>query len=709
MLFVRRVPSAVFWAVERAMVAIGKEGNAGSLPGVCEDKKRCKENASEKQVNRREERDSNRWPAPAGYPVSQISQSDFDGDDGGFADVEASVAFSSVTFAMGELRAPMPVARTTTQRRVKESAKDEKARVLLAPRWSWCQSGAVASGQDGQLEQTSGGERCFCVREKGFREETRGVEKMAWDPLVLPCVPAALTALVDAQRGHCHASVQQSFMLSRLAAAAALHSLERPPLSRASSTPGPPSVTAGACLGPLSGDTREAAEAQAGHSAGAKWWENAAWWPASREEVDGRTGGRVGLSLSHEDDVAAGVAWRRSSSRRLRWSPVDTGKHYDHHNDNVCSSPPEIESRGTRLRWAVDVAEVSAVGRLCTRFPKFHRRMLPQVDVDLRLPWIEDRTLNMSSTAAVVDSGVSLVHPSACPSHESPGGGKAALSCLGLGSPSGWPAGEDDTLAGYLSVPLTRTERRLADDHDGDPCPRDWWYRAAVGVDAGRPGHQSPSARALWTPSAAPSHPSLFCDDDLPAFLRALILTQHWSLRECCVKLVGQAQRSFSYASLYTAENVYPSSTSDPRPPWGGGCHDYWSSSSSLDRLFASPLPLPQGLLQPFRVYHTRCHDDHGDADAAAMRDAGLSPRAIVCVSWIEWLPRLHRQPETSTRASAGAAGAAAFGDSHPRVVAEVQSGRLEEGHCKGAWEDGRVQWHPHVVTLAAAAESSTE
>lgn len=138
----------------------------------------------------------------------------------------------------------------------------------------------------------------------------------------------------------------------------------------------------------------------------------------------------VHLSLSHEEEVGAAVAW------------------------------PCVTDAGTPAAtvWAVDVADVQQVARLYRRYPQLHSRWLPQCELP-QLP--------------------------------------------GVGEVSG--------------VPRHSETEACNEVHTGHVLDRPEW-------------------RA--TCSTAPEMAS------------AVILAQHWSLRECCVKLLGVPGRAFGYGCV---------------------------------------------------------------------------------------------------------------------------------------------------------------
>lgn len=130
-------------------------------------------------------------------------------------------------------------------------------------------------------------------------------------------------------------------------------------------------------------------------------------------------------------------------------------------------------------------------------------------------------------------------------------------------------------------------------------------------------GSDCSSSSSLSACAELHSHDHWWCSAvsaDHRVFLEAVILAQHWSIRECCVKLVGVRGRSFSYRSLQAAGSFC--TVSDPP----------FSPGSAV---------LPRGLLRPYQVYAANCQPG---ADERALRRANLRP-TVTCVSWMEWLP----------------------------------------------------------------------
>lgn len=136
-------------------------------------------------------------------------------------------------------------------------------------------------------------------------------------------------------------------------------------------------------------------------------------------------------------------------------------------------------------------------------------------------------------------------------------------------------------------------------------------------------------------------------DSDPCEAFSALALAQHWSIRECAIKLVQVPHCSFSYSILQT-ESVNAALLP--------------VSSSSPSRL------LSNGILQPFQVYYSPCVSENGvrQEDRRKKKDVGWFP-GLACVTWLEWIP-CHQK-------SAGTFG----------------------GISQGTF------WKPHVVTVAAS------
>lgn len=115
----------------------------------------------------------------------------------------------------------------------------------------------------------------------------------------------------------------------------------------------------------------------------------------------------------------------------------------------------------------------------------------------------------------------------------------------------------------------------------------------------------------LWTgdgspwqdPQAAASSAEIL--PPLYAFVWALALSQHWSVRECCVKLIGSGH-SFPYGSLKTSPHF-----------------THLSSS-------ASPCLLPRGVLRPNQPYHS--------APSSRELEAATELSSFRCTSWIDWI-----------------------------------------------------------------------
>lgn len=141
---------------------------------------------------------------------------------------------------------------------------------------------------------------------------------------------------------------------------------------------------------------------------------------------------------------------------------------------------------------------------------------------------------------------------------------------------SGTGEGEPHAAASYLGATHSPHDPR-----EGHHSSSRWWY-GALGVGARE-------------------------------FLAAVAVSQHWSVRECCVKLLGVPLRSFAYRALHTSQSFCSAPTGN-----------------------AAPAALPRGLLRSYEVYASHVTG----REATAMTSLGLDPSWLRIMSWLEWVPR---------------------------------------------------------------------
>lgn len=268
-------------------------------------------------------------------------------------------------------------------------------------------------------------------------------------------------------------------------------------------------------------------------------------------------------------------------------------------------SPDRMKSKGEKgknvaspVKFAVDVVDVAAIQRLHRKYPaKFRSRMLPQC-------WLSPPSSPMEREGKEKEEICWRVWLQ-----------KTAMS------------------ADFPFSPLTPSNLSCSSNSEKE-------------IDSEIAAEQN-----RRTSLCVSSFLALHANYDVRTAVGAIALSQHWSLRECIIKLIGIPQRSFPYDQVKTSD-VF---TSPPFLPF----------SSSLA---PHALPLPRGILQPFQVYHTSVPFDSSLAPvyccsssrsssppssssfaASATHSIPGSPRVSVkCMSWLEWYAvPLQKMPPT--------------------------------------------------------------
>lgn len=389
------------------------------------------------------------------------------------------------------------------------------------------------------------------------------------------------------------------------------------------------------------------------------------WWPASRSEVRQKSKGRTALSLTHENWVAAAIAWNSTSPAGMKCEGEI--------NTNVASS----------VRFGVDVVDVAAMQRLHHKYPaKFHSRMLPQC-------WLSPPSSPMERE------------------------GKENVETY-------WRTWLQETAmtSDFPFSPWTTVNSSSSSQDEKE-------------MDSERvPEHKRCTSRCVS------SFLSRHANNDISTAVGAITLSQHWSLRECIIKLIGIPQRSFPYDQVKTSDAFTTPS--------------FFPFSSSSARI---ALPLPRGILQPFQVYHTtvpfdsslpsvfRCSSCRSSRSPSsfsvpAADSIARSPWvSIKCITWVEWyavpLLKMPSIPHTSLSSSYSFppipfSSPTSFSGNkvkhsknmHTRVPSyqpsslvstvgrsEKKMQNIREKCLKRLSEEHQWEWRPHVITVAMSLQ----
>lgn len=261
-------------------------------------------------------------------------------------------------------------------------------------------------------------------------------------------------------------------------------------------------------------------------------------------------------------------------------------------------------------------------------------------------------------------------------------------------------------------------------------------------------------------PGCAPSSPSSsfiarHTSNDIKEAIGAIVLSQHWSLRECIIKLIGIPQQSFPYGCVPTADvfstpnstSVFPNSAFSL--PFSPGV---WKGNVSFAPV---ALPLPRGILQPFQVYQisvplsTSCFTSLRTNENSSKRVAfpSFPSRApysqnedrvasVKCMSWLEWYavpvrgrtrfksgvsPTLNLSPSCSCHSASCSLSTSTttsnwVTQSHARGDSELPTFMLTGGgdplrtkrrkplSSQTLSAEDHWEWRPHVITVAMSS-----
>lgn len=354
-----------------------------------------------------------------------------------------------------------------------------------------------------------------------------------------------------------------------------------------------------------------------------------------------------------------------------------------------CKSDDSVPQIG----FAVDVVDIVAVLGLHHRYPSiFHRRMLPQC-------WLLP------------------------PSH---------LEANGTEEWERWKIWIDSTTKAVI-LPSTSGSAT----HQFQSLQREAG-KERVAMKANLHGSSSSSITSSFI--------ELYASNDIKQAITGVVLSQHWSLRECIIKLIGISQRSFPYCRVATSDVFTTTSSFLP------------SSCSVLQResvlSSSTALPLPRGVLQPFQVYqtsmpvevscrstfphHYKCSSlkFSSSSDARSHSDSEDQRLSVRCMSWIEWyavdgMEKLSLRNNVSSQFDSSPPH---FAKPHSTIVTAVKDERLTGGVNMQVINEGmrsfvldrgsettainqkekeeksssrylpkqrRWEWRPHVITVA--------